>query len=426
MTTDTAAADISRPRLRPMKRAGVPDATIPLLMDPYRWIARQCDELAADAFEARLMLVPTIFMSGREAAELFYSQEHFVRHGAAPRRLVKSLFGVGAVQSLDGREHRQRKAMFMDLMDAPSMDRLQRCARHHWTRAARAWGSESVALYPEVRRLTTRTVCDWAGVPLEDGDVYSRTEMLTQLYEGAGALGPKHWMARLARRHAEGWILSLVEATRRNEAGLVEGLPAFLVATHRDGDGRFLPAQVAAVEILNLLRPMVATSVYVVFIAHALTRYVAMSGAFAQGLHEEIIHEVRRFYPFFPAIVARVRETFDWKTLIFPRGRRVVLDLHGTNHDPSSWDEPAAFRPTRFQTRAPGRFDFVPQGGGEHATGHRCAGEAATFTLMQVALDTLGRKLECRLKSADWELDMKRLPALPRGEVHISVSRIHD
>ncbi len=409
-----------------MKRASTPDALIPLLRDPYRWTAKQCEALGVDVFEARLMLTPTIFMRGREAAELFYSPEHFARGGAAPRRLIQSLFGAGGVQTLDGSPHRSRKAMFLSLMAPTSMERLQRCARHHWYRAAKSWGSRSVPLYPEVRRLTTRAVCDWAGVPLEDGDVSSKTDLLTQLYEGAGAVGPKHWMARLARGRADRWIASLVETTRRNEPALVEGLPAWIIATWRDDRGRFLPARVAAVEILNLLRPAVATAVYVVFMAHALTRFVTTSAALASELDEEVIHEVRRFYPFFPAVVARVRETFHWRRMRFPRGQRVILDLYGTNHDPALWEEPDAFRPTRFDKRAPGRFDFVPQGGGEHATGHRCAGEAATFALLQVALEMLGRRLSCRLKSTDWELDMSRLPALPRGEVTIAVTPSQD
>jgi fatty-acid peroxygenase len=40
------------------------------------------------------------------------------------------------------------------------------------------------------------------------------------------------------------------------------------------------------------------------------------------------------FAPFFPAVAARVRRDFDWKGYRLPRGRRVLLDLYGTDYDP--------------------------------------------------------------------------------------------
>ena len=60
------------------------------------------------------------------------------------------------------------------------------------------------------------------------------------------------------------------------------------------------------------------------------------------------VQEVRRFFPFFPAVAGRVRETFEWRGYRFDRGTHVMLDLHGTNHDSRVWREPDAFRPERF------------------------------------------------------------------------------
>ena len=52
-------------------------------------------------------------IGGKEAAEIFYDDEKFLRNGVAPKRVQKTLFGVGGVQSLDNEAHRHRKEMFM-------------------------------------------------------------------------------------------------------------------------------------------------------------------------------------------------------------------------------------------------------------------------------------------------------------------------
>jgi fatty-acid peroxygenase len=60
-------------------------------------------------------------MRGEEAARLFYDQEKFVRSGAAPKRVLKTLFGEDGVQTLDDEEHHHRKAMFMSLMSREAL-----------------------------------------------------------------------------------------------------------------------------------------------------------------------------------------------------------------------------------------------------------------------------------------------------------------
>src|SRR3546814_15474251 len=90
-----------------------------------------------------------------------------------------------------------------------------------------------------------------------------------------------------------------------------------------------LSPRVAAVELLNILRPTVAVSVFITFTAHALHQLPACRQNLQadDGYLECFVQEVRRFYPFFPAVMAHVRRDFEWKGYRFPRGRRVVLDL---------------------------------------------------------------------------------------------------
>jgi fatty-acid peroxygenase len=189
-----------------------------------------------------------------------------------------------------------------------------------------------------------------------------------------------------------------------------------------------LPSKIAAVEVLNILRPTVAVSVYIVFLAHALHQHPRYRDALRRGdsiQTEAFVQEVRRFYPFFPATTALVRREFDWNGLHFPADVRVLLDLHGINHDARVWDAPEEFRPERFLHWDGDAFTFVPQGGGDHQQNHRCPGEWATIEIMKAALDFLVNGIRYEVPPQDLTLDDRRLPALPRSRFLITkVSRV--
>lgn len=89
--------------------------------------------------------------------------------------------------------------------------------------------------------------------------------------------------------------------------------PAAAVAHHRDHRGPPLPLRVAAVELLNLVRPVVAIANYVAFAALALERRPDWRPRLAAGDvgdREAFAHEVRLF-PFAPFVGSRVRVDFD-------------------------------------------------------------------------------------------------------------------
>lgn len=397
------------------------DHTFALLADPYRYIGRRCRELQADLFETRFLLRRTICMTGPQAAELFYQSEHFQRAGAAPRALRATLFGNGAVQGLDDEAHRVRKALFLHATAPARVMALCDAVAQQWLLAARLWGeADSVPLYQSLHPLLTRAVCGWAGVPLPDDEVGARTAQLVALFDQAAAPGLGHFRSRRARHRVEGWLAQVVDRIRAGRIQVPEETAAHIVAWHRDGDGRLLAPRVAAVELANVLRPTVAVSVYLVFVAHALHQYPDCMARARDGdvtFVDAFVEEARRWYPFFPAVVARVREPFVWNGYAFPRGRRVLLDLYGTNHDPRSWSDPDAFMPERFLGRLCTPFDFVPQGGADVARQHRCPGEGITVALMKQAVDFLANRLRFAVPEQDLSIDYGRLPALPRDRM---------
>lgn len=409
---------------RPIPRDGSLDATLGLVRDPYRYIARRARELDTDVFETRLLLRRTLCMTGADAAELFYDAERFQRAGGMPSPLRKTLTGEGGVQGLDDAAHAHRKRMFLGLMGRERLAALDAIADEEWRRAADRWRRKKVELYAASQEILTRAACRWAGVPLEEEEVAQRTADLTAAFDAAGSVDPRrHLGARFARRRAERWLADLVERIRaRRVVGLRE-TAAHAIAFHHDPAGQQLPPRIAAVELHNVLRPIVAVSVYFVWIAHALHEHPRSRDALAGAADSELEHfvqEVRRHYPFFPAVAAVVRRDFEWRGLSFRRGRRALLDLHGTNHDPRIWDAPEVFRPSRFRGREIGAFELIPQGGGDHSSGHRCAGEWLTIALMKGAVRHLVDGLDYGVPSQDLRVDHARLPALPRSRMVLS------
>jgi fatty-acid peroxygenase len=394
--------------------------TLALLRDGYEFIPKRRKLLQTDIFETSLMLRKFVCLSGEEAARLFYDEDRFERRDAAPSRLKKTLFGTGGVQGLDDEAHRRRKRMFMSLMTPENINRLSGLTAAEWGAAAEKWeraGGE-VVLFDEAQEILCRAVCAWANVPLAESEVKNRTNDLAAMIEASGAVGWRHWRGRFARKKSEKWMRDIIKGFRAGKIEAAEASALRVIAEHRDLDGKLLDEQTAAVELINILRPTVAVARFITFGALALYEHPECPEKFRAsetGYAELFAQEVRRFYPFFPFVAARVRKEFDWKGYRFPKGRRVILDLYGTNHDERLWDEPKKFQPERFRRRDKNPFDFIPQGGGDYFAGHRCAGEFITIELVKTAMNFLARAVEYAVPKQDLSVSLRRIPAIPKS-----------
>jgi fatty-acid peroxygenase len=405
-----------------------PDSTIAFLADPYRFISRRARRFATDVFATRLLGRRTICMLGREAARLFHDPTRMQREGALPRRLVRTLVGQDSVQTLDGEAHRARKALLLELTGGQHLYRLHAITAAQWRHHAQRWQKDGggVCLYRGSAALLACSAFEWVGLQPQDPAVARRLDDVIAMFDGAGAVGPRHWRALAARRRTEAWLAGRVEDLRRDMHDVEPHSPLARLVRYRDAQGQALPARVAAVELLNLLRPVAAISVYVTFAAHALHRHPAererLAAADPRAL-ANFTEEVRRFYPFFPATAARTTGAFEWQGLDFPAHTRVLLDLYGTNHDPRIWTQPERFDPDRFAAGYDELYGLIPQGAGSHADGHRCAGETITRALLRQASAFLAGQLEWTV-DGDPQVDFARLPALPRGGMMLRQVRL--
>jgi fatty-acid peroxygenase len=191
---------------------------------------------------------------------------------------------------------------------------------------------------------------------------------------------------------------------------------------HRNLDGELIAPQIAAVELLNVIRPIVAVAVFLTFAVLAMHDY----GECRERLQKDpdgypylFAQEVRRLYPFFPVVGAETRHEFEWNGYRFPGGMPVLLDLYGTNHDERSWDSPDLFLPERFRTWDGSPFNFVPQGGGDRLVNHRCPGEPISIELLKATAGIFARRVRYEVPSQDLEINFRRVPALPRSKCQI-------
>lgn len=400
----------------------VPDDTLSLLARPYGLLSARARHLDADVYDTRLLFQKTTCMTGADAARVFYDPDRFVREGAAPRRLRVTLFGENGVQGLDGQRHAARKRMLMSLMTPQRRDELGDITARLWRERIGKWRDEPrVVLFDEVSELLCQAVCAWTGVPLAARQVPEITRLLVALIEAPAAVGPRYLRGRAARKVADRWAAAHVTRAReRTQSGT--GLDE--IAAFRDTDGRLLPPDVAGVELLNVLRPTVAVARFVVFAAMALHGNPEWRDKLATDddpeLLEAFVQEVRRFYPFFPFAAARVAREFEWRGHRFPKGRRVLLDLHGTDHDPRLWDRPEQFRPERFIGHEPDAYSLIPQGGGDHYEGHRCAGEWITKDAMKTSVTALTRWMTYSVPAQDLSIHPWRAPAIPSSRFIIT------
>ncbi|GLX97301.1 cytochrome P450 [Herbidospora sp. NBRC 101105] len=397
------------------------DHTLDMLAGGYAWLPGLLRRADGAPARTRVMGRPAVALRGPEAARFFYDERHVTRAGALPEPIRATLTGKGTVHGLDGPAHRARKAMFLALLADPGhVADLVREVGESWDERAAGWPSRPrVVLFDEASRAITAGVCRWAGVPVDDLDALAAD--MVALVDGFGSVGARHWRGRRARLRREAWLADLLA----HDDGASAGLLARHVTRHRDADGEPLNPRLAAVEMLNVIRPTVAVAWYVTFAAHALHRWPEHRPRLRDGdpaFAEAFAQEVRRFYPFAPYVGGRAVQDLTWRGEPVPEGTMILLDVYGQHHDEARWKRPYSFRPERFLDAGVGRDDLIPQGGGDPHTGHRCPGEAVTVGLLRELSVRLAR-LRYSVPPQDLRIPLRRIPTLPRSGFVMAVAR---
>src|SRR3954469_8194459 len=144
------------------------DNSLDLFAQGYGWLPNRRRALGRRTVPARLGGMRATGLEGPESARWFYDETHILRAGAVPEPVQATLFGKGAVHTLDGETHRVRKAMFVGLlMDEHAIADLVRRTTDAWDAAVAGWSERrEIVLFDEAARVLAAGVCWWAGIPL--------------------------------------------------------------------------------------------------------------------------------------------------------------------------------------------------------------------------------------------------------------------
>lgn len=401
------------------------DRTLPLLAEGYAWLPNRMRDTPGPVVRTRILGRPALALRGPEAVRFFYDEGNVHRHRAIPEPVLATLFGHGAVHTLDGAAHRARKSLFLPLLEPGRIAGLVEHTTVAWDDAVPEWSRRgSVVLFDEASRVLCAGVHRWAGIPLDDSgsDAGATARDMIAMVDGFATAGPRHLRARRARARQEERLGRLVCDVRTGTVTAPADSVLELVCRHRDAGGEPLDEKTAAVELLNIVRPTTAVAWFVAFTAHALHTWPEHRAPLAEGdppFTAAFAHEVRRFYPFVPFLGGLAARDLYWRGEWIPAGGLVVLDVYGQNHDESLWGDPYAFRPRRFLERPVQRDELIPQGGGDPATGHRCPGEGVTVGVLEALAVRLAR-MEYTVPEQNLTIPLHRVPTRPQSGVLLS------
>lgn len=397
-----------------------------LMNKGYNLLGELREDVDAPVVKAEFFNKSITVIYGEEAARKFYDPENFKREGAMPKPVLKTLFGEDGVQTLDGKAHHHRKNYFMDLMTPERMEEYHQVLAKHLSEALDKQHGE-FELFDLANKVLFNAISEWSGINLAKFD----KETLEKLAENqismisSAVTSPTDHMKGISdRKESEKWAQELIKEARKHPVPGKENRALYTFANATDLNGELLPVEVAAVDLLNIIRPTVALTVWVALMGHALFAkegiYNALQADFA-NLQDPFIQEMRRYYPFFPMLPAISISDVEIDGYEIPKDSWVVLDVYGTNHDERNLVLPEQFDIERYIGKAKDlsyeeEYEMIAQGGGKFREMHRCAGEWITLHSMRVFSDHLVNKYEFTVPEQDWTIAMNQFPTYPNSK----------
>lgn len=396
------------------------------LDEGYLLLTELRKEADAPVVKARLLKKEVIAIYGKEAAKKFYDPRNFKREGAMPKLVLKTLFGEDGVQTLDGNAHEHRKTIFMNLMTPERMEAYHRILDKNLTQKMDQQQGE-FELFDVAKDVLFRSICEWSGIDLSKinkKEVEQLAEYQISMISSAVTNPTTHIKGIENRKKSEKWAQSLIEKARTSPVAGKEDVALYAFANATDDQGELLPIEVAAVELLNVIRPTVALTVWIALMGHALFSrpdiYQRLHAEFDQ-LQDSFIQEMRRYYPFFPMLPAFAKQDVEVDGYLITKDSWVVLDLYGTNHDERMIETPEVFRISRYLGKEKHisydeEYEMIAQGGGKFEAMHRCAGEWITLHTLRVFSDQLVNKYQFSVPEQDWTIPMNQFPTYPKSK----------
>src|SRR5699024_8802416 len=146
----------------------------------------------------------------------------------------QTLFGAEGVQTIDDNTHHHRKALFMDMMDKKSLQKMNDIIKSEWIRALQNWEHQDEdVLYEEAKLVLTRSACICTEVRSLISEEIQRKKELRALVEASGASGKRHLRGRMDRDRVEKWAAELISSVREGTINVDEDTPLYKISFHK-------------------------------------------------------------------------------------------------------------------------------------------------------------------------------------------------
>ncbi|MEJ5998025.1 cytochrome P450 [Corynebacterium sp. H130] len=341
-----------------------------------------------------LLGTPTVLLRGKEGVRYFYDTTKVKRENAMPKFISTPLFGNGAVHGLDGDAHLERKKMMADMAyDDARVEKFKQLVAEEVETMVSKWREKEGNVYDDAAIAYGRAAFRWAGVPMSDAEMEEKATQYSRLLDtfGSPLTNIVSWRER---RSLDAYFAEVIAKVRSGETPVDEdSVTAHIAASDLDDT-------TAGIELQNLTRPTVAVSRFAAFAAAALVENQDWIERIRTAANGQLIdvpeaiafaQEVRRTKPFVPMLPATATQDGEVSGCPIKKGQRVLIDILNTNTG-SDWDKPGTFDPSRFLGVDGESIDtFIPQGGGDVYTGHRCPGEKIAVTALSVTIAALCR-----------------------------------
>lgn len=378
--------------------------TLAFIEDPGAFLAKKTRDLGP-VFRIDVFGAPTACFVGPEALEIFLDPRFVVREKANPPH-VEELFDPRAVPFLDGDAHRRRKGLLLRAFTPDALTSYLPILERVIRRYARRWAELGRFLWvPELSQMgftIAAALFTGADPDTDDPEIERAFDEVAAGLLSAPIRLPFTAFGRALRARAR--LMRVVDAAvdARLEGERRDDLLQRLVDARVDGEKlsrdelrvetfHFFGAYAAVIGGLSFLaqhlgeHPDVAERVRAE-IAQECGGAITLADLTRMRLLDGVCKEARRTTSIIPmTFFGRVAKDCSFRGLRIPKGMKAVGCLDATMHDPQIFADPERFSPERW-ARASKRQEsaWVPHGGGEHATGHRCAGEKLANLMLQV------------------------------------------
>src|SRR5699024_11641940 len=132
------------------------------------------------------------------------------------------------------------------------LDKLRQITEKQWHITVQQWMNfDQLSFFAEVEQVMCQIACIWAGVPVKAHELPMRTRALSAMIDAIGAVGPRHWQGRMARKRSDRCIRLLILDLRAGKQTDAEKAPLHTIAFHPELNGKLLPLQIEAFEMMN-------------------------------------------------------------------------------------------------------------------------------------------------------------------------------